>query len=252
MLKIPNILLFVILLVGIQTVTPAQDFKLGAFFAPGVSGRMMNTYAPDSLLVFTENDQPNFGSEAGLLFFWYPEDRVHVEGGLQLSKKGFKSVTFGENRFLDLTGIEIIGAAPDEVKSKIDFYYTSLSLRAGYDTYRNKSISIGVRGGFMLDMHLTDIVRQKAIYYDHSENIVLRPDFEGIKRFTVSGSFSGYINFVLSDNWEIALEPHCNLGLIKAIENSRYDMRFFNAGIRMSILLLLDFNSGYRNPVFGF
>lgn len=228
----------------------AQDMKLGAYFTPGIGYRILNIIQVDTTSLFSETDKSIFASEAGVVAQWYPEKKFHVEGGFQLGKKGFKSIEYGGNKYLDYTGIEIIGDPPIQVVSKVEFYYLSLNMLVGYDVYKYKSITAGARAGFLVDAFLWNIVRQKASYSDRTENIIIHPDFEGLKHFNISASVSMYVNYLISEEWEVGLEPCFNIALLKSMETEDLNMRFFNVGLRASVYLLLDFGSSYKKPNF--
>lgn len=228
----------------------SQDFKLGAYFSPGIADRFFELHQADSSMLFDASDKATLAGEAGLVFQWYPDDKIHVEFGLQGGKKGFRTTSYGENKFLDHTGIDIIGDPPEKVVSTAEFYYGSLVVKGGYDVYRKKSLTAGGRAGLMFDTFLWNIVRQRATFSDRTENIIIHPDFEGLKRFNVSASASIYVNYVLSEFWEVSLEPQCSLSMLPSMKTDQFTMKFFNYGLRLSVYLLLEAKAGYRNPIF--
>jgi hypothetical protein len=220
-------------IIYIQVIASAQQFNTtaGVYFQPGISDRLVKM--TNELPAY--NEKPDMGWEGGLTACYYYSEWFHVQSGICISKKSYKlNLKAGDLIFPeepeDPMLVDLV-----ETTSHCEFYYVSMPLYAGINVFQNRTFTTGIRSGLSLDYHLKSIIRNENIYRNRTENEVIHPEIPGLRKFNLTGSFSLFLSYNLTEKYELSVEPVCTISLLPVVDNSEINARFMQYGIRAGV-----------------
>lgn len=234
---IRNALIFSIVLLSVQTVAQSVDYTLGIFFQPGISTRIStyeNQELKEAFQTVEENERPDFSWEGGIAFHMYLSDYIHLESGLSLARKGYRALHTNDSLSFREPNDPVLKDL-NEINASHEFYFVSVPFRIGFTIYQDREFAAGLRSGVYVDYHIKSIIRYQNIYYDHTENSVVRPEYEDLRKINVSGSLSIYGSYKLSDQYDIMLEPYCSITILPAFNDAAIKSRFVTTGLKASL-----------------
>ena len=216
----------------------SADITLGLFFQPGVSYRIFSYQDRETEEAFqslVSTEKPDIAWEGGITTHIYFSDIIHLESGINISKKSYRTIITTEDLVVrDENEDPVIGGL-EKSKSNHEFYYVSVPVRIGTTIFQGRTYAAGVRAGVLVDYHFRSTVRYENFYHDRIENSVTHPEIEGFRQLNFSGSLSLFGSYKLSDEYDIMLEPYGSISLLPLVKDSDVNTRFLMFGIRFSL-----------------
>lgn len=225
-------------LLAVKVIAQSPDFSIGIFFQPGISDRIVSYQdqeIEEGLQMIHDNEKHDIGWEGGITSQIYLTDYIHIEPGISISKKGFRSIMSTDDLILAEKNDDPMIEGLEKSIATREFYFVSVPLRAGATLYQDRTILAGVRTGISLDYHFRSTIRYENIYYDRTENSVERPEINEFRKMNISGSLSVFGSYALSDYYDISLEPFCSVSILSYTTNAEMTTRFILGGLRASI-----------------
>ena len=232
-----------IVIVGITlfstgVIAQSADFSLGVFFQPGITHHIVSYENTEIKAAFADlhaNDKPDLGWEGGISAQMFLSDLIHIESGVTISKKGYRSLLSIDSLILTEEPEDPMLTDLKESNSSHEFYFVSIPARFGINLFKDRNIMAGVRCGLQADYLIRGIIRYKNIYRNRTENSVVHPDLSNYRKINFSGSLGIFCTYELSDQYDVSLEPYCSVSVLDVINDSKINTRFILGGIRASI-----------------
>ena len=227
-----------IILFSTGVIAQPADIRLGVFFQPGITHHIIsyeNSEVKDALADQYANDKPDLGWESGISAQMFLSDLLHIESGVAISKKGYRSSLTIDSLILVEEPEDPMLTDLEERNSSHEFYFFTIPARLGINLYSDRNIMAGVRCGIQADYLFRSIIRYENIYYNRTENSVVHPDLNDCRKINLSGSFSIFCTYELSDQYDVSLEPYCSVSVLNISRDSKISTRFILAGIRVGI-----------------
>jgi hypothetical protein len=223
---------------AVKVIAQPMDFSFGIFFQPGISDRIISYQdgeIEEGFPVIHDNEKPDIGWEGGITSQIYLSEFIHIEPGITVSKKGFRSIFTTDDLVLAEENEDPMIAGLEKSIASREYYFVSVPLRAGATIYQDRTFLAGVRTGISFDYHFRSTVRYEKIYYDRTENSVEHPEIDNFRKINISGSLSIFGSYALSDQYDVSLEPFCSVSILSTTPNTEMKSRFILGGIRASI-----------------
>jgi hypothetical protein len=196
--------------------TTFKRFQLGANISPDFCFRTLKntdknlSYIADLIWLRNDIERPKIGYSGGINFCYQLTKFMGIETGIQYSNKGYKT----RNRTLIWDGS--LPEVPDRIKSIYNYHYIDIPLKVNFSLGKNKVrffSSLGIVGNVFID----EIQKNIFVYSNRKEidNFSTNYDYH---RFNVSASISAGIDYKLSNNSSLRIEPTFRHGLSQIID----------------------------------